>query len=178
MTTLHAQGAQIFSLHFYAQTVVGLLGQPRKFFAALPESVGPMQTLAFLIVSATFSTIAGLLNMRVGNVCLMGAIYLFNALGMVLVMAGLGYLVMALCVGKSVPFKRLFSIYALSAGVTLLLAWIPYFTVITEPWKWYLIWNGLTQSCGLKPKETLLIITLSLSVWVLFFWSLMPIITR
>ncbi len=108
----------------------------------------------------------------------MAGIHLFNAVGMTFIMAGLGYLVMGLSIGKKVPFARLFSIYALCSGVTLLVSWIPYFAVLTEPWKWYLIGTGLTKSCGLKLKEALLIIGMSLAIWILFYWSLMPLITR
>jgi len=167
-----------FSIHFYAQTVFGLLGQPRKFYDALPPSIDPMPVLGFLMVSAVFSSIASLLNSDTQNFCLTGGIYLFNAVGMVLIMAGLGYMVMALCVGKKVSFARLFSIYALSSGVTLLFSWAPFFVVLTEPWKWWLIGTGMLKGCGLKLKEIVLIITLSLAVWILFYWSLIPIITR
>jgi DNA-binding response OmpR family regulator len=105
-----------------------------------------------------------------------GGIFLFNAVGMVYIMAALGYLVMALSIGKKVPFARLFSIYALCSGVTLLVSWIPYFVIFTEPWKWYLIGTGLTKGCGFKFKEALLTIGLSLSIWILFYWTLIPII--
>jgi len=97
---------------------------------------------------------------------------------MVFIMAGLGYLVMTLSIGRKVPFARLFSIYALCSGVTLLVAWVPFFVVFTEPWKWYLIGTGLTKACGVRLRETVLIITLSLAIWILFYWSLIPIIAH
>lgn len=164
-------------MHFYAQAVFGLLGQPRKFYDALPESIPMASVLGFLAVSSVFSSMASLLNTKIQNFFLTGAIYLFNAVGMVLIMAGLGYLVMVLCFGKKVSFARLFSIFALSSGVTLLVSWIPFFVVFTEPWKWWLIGTGLVKGCGLRLKEALLIITLSLAIWILFYWSLIPIIT-
>jgi hypothetical protein len=178
MTPLAIKRTDRFSMHFYAQTVFGLLGQPRKFYDALPQSIGMMPVLGFLAVSAVFSSIASLLNTNPQNLYLTGGIYLFNAVGMVLIMAGLGYMVMTLCIGKKVSFARLFSIYALSSGVTLLVSWIPFLVVLTEPWKWWLIGTGIIKGCGLKLKEAVLIIALSLAVWILLYWSLIPIITR
>jgi len=178
MTAMEIRRTDRFSIHFYGQTVFSLLGQPRKFFGSLPESMGITPVLGFLAVSAIFSCSASLLNSDLQNFYLTGGIHLFNAVGMVLIMAGLGYLVMALCIGKRVTFARLFSIYALSSGVTLLVSWIPNFVIFTEPWKWYLIGAGLTKSCGLKLREALLIIFLSLAIWILFCWSLIPIIAH
>lgn len=178
MTSLQIVQTEKFSMRFYARTVFELLGQPRKFYCALPQSIAIMPILGFLTVSAGFSSMASLLNTRFHNFYLAGAIYLFNAMGMVLILAGLGYMVMTLCIGKKVAFAKMFSIYALSSGVTLLVSWIPYFVVLTEPWKWYLIAAGLTKSCGLKLREAVLIIILSLAIWILFCWSLIPLITR
>jgi hypothetical protein len=167
-----------FSMHFYVQTICGILGRPRKFFSELPLAIGMKEALIFLVISSLFFCAARLMNIRPHSVYLMAGIYLFNAVGMVFIMAGLGYLVMALSIGKKVPFARLFSIYALCSGVTLLVAWVPYFVVFTEPWKWYLIGIGLTKGCGLKIKEAAVMIALSLIIWILFYWSLIPVITR
>ena len=177
MTAFEIGRIDKFSLHFYVQTVFGILGRPRKFFSELPPASGIWQPLGFLVLSALFFCAASLMNIRPDAWVLTGAIYLFNALGMVFIMAGLGYLVMTLSIGKKVPFIRLFSIYALCSGVTLLVSWVPYFVVFTEPWKWYLIGTGLTKGCGLKIKEALLIIVLSLGLWIIFYWALIPIIT-
>ena len=58
----------------------------------------------------------------------------------------------------------------------MLVSWVPYLNVFTEPWKWYLIGAGLIKGCGVKLKEALLIILLSLTIWILFYWSLMQFI--
>jgi hypothetical protein len=167
-----------FTMHFYVQAVFGILGRPRKFFNELPLTIGIKESLIFLVMSALFFCAASLMNIRQHTFYLMGGIYLFNAVGMVFIMAGLGYLVMTLSIGKKVPFARLFSIYAICSGVTLLVSWVPYFILFTEPWKWYLIGTGLTKGCGLKIKEAAVMIALSLAIWILFYWSLIPIITR
>ena len=167
-----------FSMNFYVQAVLGILGHPRKFFSELPLTVGMKQSLVFLVISALFFCAASLMNIRLHTFYIMGGIYLFNAVGMVFIMAALGYLVMILSIGKKVPFARLFSVYALCSGVTLLISWVPYFVIFTEPWKWYLIGVGLTKGCGLKIRETALIVVLSLTIWILFYWSLTPLITH
>lgn len=164
-------------MSFYVQTVYGILGHPRLFFSKFPLNIGMRRAFFCLLVSALFSCAASLLNIRSERLFLMAGIYLFNAFGMVFIMTTLGYLVMVLCVGKKVAFASLFSIYALCSGVTLLVSWIPYFVVFTEPWKWYLIGTGLMKSFDMKFKEVAMIIGLSLSIWILFYWSLIPIIT-
>lgn len=178
MTSFEIGRVGKFTMHFYVQAVFGILGRPRKFFNELPLTIGMKESLIFLVMSALFFCAASLMNTRQHTFYLMGGIYLFNAVGMVFIMAGLGYLVMTLSIGKKVPFARLFSIYAICSGVTLLVAWVPYFILFTEPWKWYLIGTGLTKGCGLKIKEAAVMIALSLAIWILFYWSLIPIITR
>ena len=103
---------------------------------------------------------------------------MFNAVGMVFILAGLAFAVMTVSIGKKVGFVRLFGIYALCSGVTLLVSWVPYLALFTEPWKWYLIGTGLTKGCGLKLKDTLLIMAISLGIWYLFFQAIIAIIIR
>ena len=176
MTSLNAGRTEKFSMPFYIQAVFSILGRPRKYFGELSPAVGMVPSLIFLVISALFFCAASLATIRQQAVCITGGIYLFNAVGMVFIMAGLSYLVMTLSIGPKVTFARLFSIYALCSGVTLLVSWVPYLVVFTEPWKWYLIGTGLTKGCGLKLKEAMLMIVLSLTVWILFYWSLMPLI--
>jgi len=173
MTSLNIGRTDKFSMSFYVQTV---FGNPRKFFSELPPASGIKSSLLFLVVSALFFCTASLANMRVHAFYIMGTIHLFNAVGMVFIMAGLGYLVMILSIGRKVTFDRFFTVYALCSGVVLLVSWIPYAAIFTEPWKWYLIGTGLTICCGMKIREALLIIVLSLAVWMLFYWSLMPLV--
>jgi hypothetical protein len=176
MTSLNIGRTDPFSIPFYVQAVFGILGRPRKFFSELPSGIGMKPSLVFLVVSALFFCIASLTNTRLQAFYIMGAVHLFNAVGMVFIMAGLGYLVMMLSIGRKVTFDRFFSVYALCSGVVLLVSWVPYAAIFTEPWKWYLIGAGLTRCCGMRLKDALLIIVLSLGIWILFYWSLMPLI--
>ena len=176
MTPFNAARINKFSIPFFLQAALGILGRPRKFFSEMPLTTGMLPSLVFLVICALFFCAASLTNIRMQEFYITGGIYLFNAVGMVFIMAALGYLVMALTIGRKVPFARLFSIYALSAGVVMLVSWVPYLNVFTEPWKWYLIGAGLIKGCGVKLKEALLIILLSLTIWILFYWSLMQFI--
>ena len=178
MTSDEANRMDTFSLGFYVETVFSIMGHPRRFFSELPQSSGMTQSLGFLFLSAGFFSFASLMNSDLQNFFITGGIHMFNAVGMVFVLAGLGYVVMTLSIGRKVRFTRLFSIYALSAGVTLLVSWVPYVVIFTEPWKWWLIGTGITKGCGLKLKEALLIMAISLAIWILFFWSLIPILAR
>jgi hypothetical protein len=178
MTSLNIGQTDKFSMSFYIQTVFGILGRPRKFFSELSPAIGMRPSLVFLSVSALFFCIASLTNMRPNAFYIMGVIHLFNAVGMVFIMAGLGYLVMMLSIGRKVTFDSFFSVYALCSGVVLLVSWVPYAAILTEPWKWYLIGSGLTAYCGLRLRDAVFIIVLSLAVWILFYWSLMPLIRQ
>lgn len=177
MTVSNIGSMDKFSMPFYVQAVLRILGHPRRFFSELPQTIGMLPSFVFLVISALFFCTATLVNTRVHAFYITGGIYLFNAVGMVLIMAGLGYMVMILGIGPKVAFARLFSVYALCSGVTLLISWVPYLVIFTEPWKWYLIGIGLTKGCGMKLREALLIISLSLTIWILFYWLLIPVIT-
>ena len=178
MISIEVSRMDKFSIHFYVQAVFGILGHPRKFFSRLPKTSGMTQALGFLILSTVFFSTAGQLHTRFQDFFLVGGIYIFNAVGMVFILAGLSYAAMTLSIGKKVGFTRLFGIYALCSGATLLVSWVPHLALLTEPWKWYLIGVGMTRGCGLKLKEALLIIAISLGIWYLFFRTIMVLIIR
>ena len=178
MISIEVNRRDKFSIHFYVQAVFGIMGHPRKFFSRLPQTSGMTQALGFLILSTVFFSIAGQMHTRFQDFFLVGGIYVFNAVGMVFILAGLSYVVMTLSIGKKVGFTRLFGIYALCSGVTLLVSWVPHLALLTEPWKWYLIGVGMTRGCGLKFKEALLIMAISLGIWYLCFRTIMALIIR
>ncbi len=161
---------------FYFKSLTKMLGAPRKFFSQLPREIGLRQSAGFLLVSSLFFTGGSLVQNIYPNPGVMGGIFLVNAIGMVLIAAGLGYLVMALTIGKQVSFTRFFSVYAFSAGVTLLASWIPFFIWITEPWKWWLIGTGMVKGCGFSLSQALVIIGVSIGVMFLLFWSVLPLV--
>ena len=167
---------QKFSFRFYFQALSKMLGEPRHFFSELPVDLGFIKPLGFLIVSSIFFTGASVVSSMPSNPLYLGSIFFINAVGMVLIASGLGYMVMVMFLGKPVSFKRLFSIYAFSSGLTLLAAWIPFFIWFTEPWKWWLIGTGLARSCGFRSWQIIMIIGLSLGLMILLFQAVLPFI--
>ncbi len=165
-----------FSIGFYFQSLAKVLGEPGAFFRELQDT-GFKQPLGFLLVSSVFFAGARLLTRQFVQPLLSGGILFINAIGMVLIAAGLAYILMTLFFGKKVTFSRLFAVYAYASGVTLLASWIPLFIWLTEPWKWVLIGMGLTKSCGFRWNQTLGVIGGSIGIMVLFFKSLMPLIS-
>jgi hypothetical protein len=166
-----------FSFRFYFQVLSKMLGEPRCFFSELPADIGFIKPLAFLIVSSIFFAAASLISRRAANPFFQGGIFFINAVGMVLIASGLGYMVMVMIMGRSVSFKRLFSIYAFSSGTTLLASWVPFFIWLTEPWKWWLIGTGMARACELKSWQIIMIIGLSLSIMILLFWTALPFVS-
>ena len=167
---------QKFSFRFYFQALSKMLGEPRSFFSELPVDLGFIKPLGFLIVSSIFFTGASVVSSMPSNPIYLGGIFFINAVGMVLIASGLGYMVMVMFLGRSVTFKRLFSIYAFSSGITLLAAWIPFFIWFTEPWKWWLIGTGLARSCGFRSWQIIMIIGLSLGLMILLFQAVLPFV--
>jgi hypothetical protein len=164
-----------FSFGFYFQTLTGLLSSPRHFFANLPVKVGYARSLGFLLVSSLFFTGASLTHIQ-GQRFLMASILFVNAVAMPLIAAGVGFMITTMTFSKRSGFERFFAVYAFSAGVTLLVAWIPLFLWISEPWKWLLTGIGLVKGCGLRWFQALVVIGFSILVLILFFWSLGPVI--
>jgi len=156
---------------FYVDSLTRILTHPRKFFSELPDTVAISRACGFLCISAVVFTAAGLLRKGWAQPVWVSGIQLVNAVGMTFIMAVLGWGIMRLATREKVAFDRFFSIYAFASGATLLAAWVPYFVILTEPWKWCLIGTGLIRSCRLKPGQALMVIALSVVIWTLFVWA-------
>ena len=167
-----------FTIGFYYRTLNSMLRHPRAFFSKLPPDMGILPPLGFLCLSGLIFSAARLILAMPERPLVWGGIWLVNAVGMALIAAAIGYMAMVMILGRQVTFRRFFSVYALSVGVTLLASWLPFFFWITEPWKWYLIGAGLTSGFGFRPIQAVSIIGTSIAVIVLFFWSLLPVITN
>ena len=175
MITTMANRSDVSALKFYSATLMGILGHPRKFFGDLPESVGMSQATGFLAVSAIVHCAAALIHTAPSNYLLMGGTLVANAIGMVLLLTGLGYAVVSVTGRPKVRFGRLFRLYALSTGVTLLISWVPALVVYTEIWKWWLIGTGMTYGLGFKWYRALAVVGFSIVITILLFhWLLAP----
>ena len=166
-----------FTFTFYFQALTKMLSSPKRFFGELPDETGFRQPFGFLIISGLFFAGASLTTIS-ENQILMGGILLVNAVAMPFVTAGISFMVITMSMGKRVTFARLFSVYAYATGVTLLASWIPLFVWLTEPWKWILLIIGLVRGCGFKWMQAILVVTVSIFIVVLLFWSLGPVIVQ
>ncbi|WP_373500701.1 YIP1 family protein [Desulfococcus sp.] len=166
-----------FSVRFYFRTLSQLLANPKGFFTELPSDMGMATPFCFLMVSSIIFTLASLMNAAVGPLVAV-AIFMANAVGMVFITSGLGFMVTVLALGRKDGYGRFFAVYAFSAGVTLLSSWMPYFLFIAEPWKWWLIYTGLTRNLALKWQQALMVIGLSITILILFFYSMLPFFSR
>ena len=164
-----------FSLGIYFHTLTKMLGQPRRFFSELPRDAGLKQPLGFLLVSSLFFAGASLMSNLTQNPLVMGGVFFINAMGMTFIAASIGFMVMIAIMGRRVTFTRFFSIYALSAGVTLLASWLPFFIWLTEPWKWWLIGTGMVKGFGFGRVQVLVIIGVSVGLMFLLFWWVLPL---
>jgi len=164
-----------FTMEFYFKTLTRIVTEPRQFFSHIPDGYGFRQPLGFLLVSGVLITCASILSSQPDNRVLFGAIFLVNALGMVLIAAGIGYLTTALISGRRMAFSKIFSVFAFSSGVTLLASWVPFFFWIIEPWKWWLVGTGLTRTCGLRNGQAALVIMVTIVTIILFFKSFLAL---
>jgi hypothetical protein len=165
-----------FSLRFYLATLGRLLTNPRAVLSELPPDDGWSRPLGLLTVSSILHAGASLIGQPVPHPVRLGLIYFANAVGMNLIAAAAGWLIITLMRGRKVAFQRVFTIYALAAGITLLASWIQSFVIITELWKWWLIGTGMTRGLGLPRSQALIVVGISIALIILFFWSLQALL--
>jgi hypothetical protein len=164
------------SITFF-QILSGILREPGYFFSRLPDNIKIKQPIGFLMVSGLIFTACSLMITNPESPVLFGGIIFLNAIGMAFIAAGFGYIIMIMLIGRQVAFKKFFSVFALSTGVTLLASWLPISAWIIEPWKWWLIGTGMTKGFGFSKRHAILIICLTISIIILFFQSALPLLT-
>lgn len=173
--TVREEGIKQISQLNYFQIMNRLMVSPGHFFQEDLISIDSARALRFLIVSSLFLTLAKACLLQQAFLR-MSLITFVNAVVMPFLSVVIGYFFIKRLLGKKILFKRLFIVYALSSGLTMLIAWIPLFLWIAEPWKWYLIGLGLIRGCGLGLRQTLVVIILSLFLIVSFFWAVNEVI--
>ena len=171
------ENTEKFNFGFYFRVLTKIVREPGRFFSDLPADIGLKQPVGFLLASSLIYVVAGLARSMPSNPVLLGSILFINAVGMVFIAAGLGYMLMLMFMGKQVSFLFFFSVYAFSSGVILLASWLPFFVWLTEPWKWWLIGTGMTKALGFRWTQAVLIIVVSFAIIALFFWSVLPVVS-
>lgn len=166
--------SSIKNCQFYAYAIVQLLIEPGQFFTELPKKTTVKMTLGFMVLSSLFYALASLLTGAYGQpVWIMSIVFFMNALGMVVISAIIGYVIMMMLVGKKKTFPEVLSIYAFSAGITLFLSWLPFMLWFTEPWRWWLLYTGFKNSGGVTGKQAFGIVGISLVLQVCLLYSAM-----
>jgi len=160
--------------NYYFSVQTRMLKDPRRVFSEHLPQQGVKRSLGVLLTSGITYSLACMLISRPEAYFVHGIVLLVNALGMVFIAAAIGYGLIGMITGRWVPFPRLLSIYALSSGITLLVAWLPFSLWFTEPWKWWLIGAGLTGSFAIKRSQALVIIIGSIVILTLLFGAFLP----
>jgi hypothetical protein len=164
------------SARFYTHTLTALLIRPGTFFSTRFEQISSWQAVGILAISGLLFSATGTL-LAPGTATLTWAAILFiNAIGMVGIAAGIGYLAVVATTGRRYPFSRLWNIFSLSSGAVLLLAWIPSAFIFTEPWKWWLIGTGLVNGLGMTRTRAAIIVVLTFGATVMVIYSLIPLV--
>jgi hypothetical protein len=165
-----------FSLRFYLTTLTRLSVNPRAVLAELQPEAGWSRPLGMLLVSSLLFAGACVIAQPGPQPVYLGPIYFANAVGMTLIAAGAGWLIITLMRGREIAFRRVFTIYALAAGITLLASWVPGLVLLTEAWKWWLIGTGMTRGLGLPRHQALTVVAISIALIILLFWSLQTLL--
>lgn len=164
------------SARCYMDVLTALLMRPGIFFSTRFDGISAGQALGILTISALFFAAAGTL-LTPGTASLtMGAILFINAIGMVGIAAGIGYLAVVVLAGRRYTFSRLWNVFSLSSGAVLLIAWIPSAFFLTEPWKWWLIGTGMVKGLGMSKTRAAVIVLFTFGATVMAVYSILPVV--
>lgn len=158
----------------YLNTLKHVVMSPKIFFSNIDKR-SRLPAVTFLVVSSLVSAVSGMVFGPNAANLIQGVILLVNNFGMVIFTVIVAYAVMVPLAGTGIGFKRLFGVYAYSAGATLLFSWNPALIILTEPWRWWLTWNGMRLECGLSSLQSAIILTLSLVMIVMSVSVLIPL---
>jgi hypothetical protein len=159
----------------YFYTLSQLATAPKRFFSASEEPQRRMPPVSFLAFSSIISALSAMLLGRESGNLVQAAIWVVNGFGMALLASIFAYAVMMVVAGSRVSFSRLFGVFAHSSGVTLLISWNPILLLLTEPWKWWLVWTGIRMGCGLSRWQAAITLVLGFALIVMLFQILLPL---
>ena len=168
------------ALKFYSQGVIRLLIEPVLFFEQYPAVHTLGRALGFTALCAGFYAGAGLLTgPGPQSPVVMALIYFINAAGMVFISSVTGFCTMVMISGKKQTFSLVFGLYAYASGITMLLSWLPFMLWFTEPWKYWLVYTGFRQSCGLSKARAITVLLISVPVqWCLIYSAITAVTGR
>ncbi|MDX9786460.1 MAG: hypothetical protein RBT11_06780 [Desulfobacterales bacterium] len=165
--------SEYIRVSFLGKSVWRLLLTPGRFFSKEGKTAHWGHALCLIFLSALLASCAVFFLIKPSAPWLSSGIFIFNGVGMILISAAFGFLTMRLTQEAPISFGRLFSIYAFSGSLPMLISWLPGSFLASESWKWCLIGIGLTRGSKLLWRQALVVIAGSIGLTILFFWSLM-----
>jgi hypothetical protein len=163
---------------FYIDTLTALLIRPSRFFATAFQEVSAIQSLIVLTLSSIFFAATGTLIRPESASLTTGLILFVNAVGMAVLGSAAGYLAIAATGPRRYAFGQLFSIFSLSSGAVLLIAWVPLAFFITEPWKWWLIGTGMVNGLGMSKTRAAITMLFTFAAMVLLVYAVLPMVAH
>ena len=160
-------------IHLLGKTFSGLLISPARFFAHEANGTHWGFSLGLLTFSAIASAAILLMMKHSPFTWINGGLWILNAVCMAAIAAAFGFLAARIIQAEHIPFSHILRIYAFAGSMPTLVAWVPGSFWITELWRWWLVGIGLTYSTRLNWRQTTGVITCSIGLTILFFWSLM-----
>lgn len=164
--------------NFYVCTLTALIMRPSRFFATTFKEVSAVRSLIVLTVSSIFFAATGSLLKPESASLTAGLILFFNAVGMAMLGSAACYLAIAATAPRQYAFGQLFSIFSLSSGAVLLIAWIPSAFFITEPWKWWLIGTGMVNGLGMSRARAAITVLFTFGAIVILIYALLPMVAH
>lgn len=158
----------------YLQTTTSLLSSPIRFFSDVPAAETYKRAGTYLMVSAIFYTVASYAYFFNQSLTV-GAIILVNALAMPFVTGFLAYIFSTMFYGKKISMPRMFSIFAYSSGVVMIISWIPALVWVTEPWRGLLCLVGLVKAGELKWHQAIIVMGCTIISLLVLIWSFLPV---
>ena len=158
----------------YLQTTTRLLSSPIKFFAEMPAGETYRRAASYLMISAIFYTTVSYAYFFNQSLAV-GAILLVNALAMPFVTGFLAYIFCTMFYGKKISLPKMFSIFAYSSGVVMVISWIPALVWVTEPWRAILAFIGLVKAGELRWHQAVLVLLFTVVALLILVWSFLPV---
>jgi hypothetical protein len=159
-------------------TLTALLTRPGFFYTTRFGQVTTLQALTLLTVSGLFFAMAGTLLRPERFSLAMGLILFINAIGNAVIGCTACYLILVATARRRYAFNTLLSIFSLSSGTVLLIAWVPSALFLTEPWKWWLIGTGMVNGLGMSKGRAVITVLLTVAVVVILISALLLVATH
>ena len=165
-------GDVLKSFQFYGFAVIQLLIEPKRFFIELSNNTTVVKSLGFCMVCSIFYVAASLLTCGYLNTVKMGFIFFLNSAGMIFLSVYLSNMVDRIFIKTKCDFELFFSVYVFSSSIVLLVSWVSFSLWITEPWKWWLVYTGLKNTCSFSRRSAFFILLVMIVIYFFLMYSL------